>query len=131
MRIDKFIWAVRICKTRTIASEACKSGRIMLNGQNVKSSREVKVGDFFEVKRGAITRKFKVKELLKNRVSAKLVENYITDVTPQEELDKLEMIRISSQSNREKGLGRPTKKERRDIDRLFEYFGYDDDEEDD
>ena len=119
MRIDKFLWSVRIFKTRNVASEACKSGRVTMSGQFVKSSRAVKEGDVIEVKKNPIWRKYKVKKLLKNRVGAKLVEDYVLDLTPPEELEKLEIIRKTGVLSRPRGLGRPTKKERRDIDKLL------------
>ncbi|UZR93072.1 RNA-binding S4 domain-containing protein [Chondrinema litorale] len=119
MRIDKFLWSVRIFKTRNVAAEACKSGRVTMSGQFVKSSRAVKEGDVIEVKKTPIWRKFKVKKLLKSRVGAKLVDEYVQDLTPAEELEKLEIIRKSGILSRPRGLGRPTKKERRDIDKLL------------
>lgn len=119
MRIDKFLWSVRIFKTRTLASEACKLGRVTMGGQLVKSSRDIKEGDVIEVKKNPIWRKYKVKKLLKSRVGAKLVEAYVEDFTPKEELEKLEMIHKSGILSRPKGYGRPTKKERRDIGKLL------------
>ena len=119
MRIDKFLWSVRIFKTRTVASEACKSGRVTMSGQFVKSSRDVKEGDIIEVKKNPIWRKYKVKKLLKNRVGAKLVDEHVEDLTPKEELEKLEMIRKSGVLSRPRGYGRPTKKDRRDIEKLL------------
>ena len=119
MRIDKFLWSVRIFKTRTVASEACKSGRVTMSGQFVKSSRDVKEGDIMEVKKNPIWRKYKVKKLLKNRVGAKLVDEHVEDLTPKEELEKLEMIRKSGVLSRPRGYGRPTKKDRRDIEKLL------------
>lgn len=119
MRIDKFLWSVRIFKTRTVASEACKSGRVTMSGQFVKSSRDVKEGDIIEVKKNPIWRKYKVKKLLKSRVGAKLVEEHVEDLTPKEELEKLEMIRKSGILSRPRGYGRPTKKDRRDIEKLL------------
>jgi len=119
MRIDKFLWSVRVFKTRTVASEACKSGRVTMSGQFVKSSRDVKEGDIIEVKKNPIWRKYKVKKLLKNRVGAKLVDEHVEDLTPKEELEKLEMIRKSGILSRPRGYGRPTKKDRRDIEKLL------------
>ncbi len=119
MRIDKFLWSVRIFKTRTVASEACKSCRVTMSGQFVKSSRDVKEGDIIEVKKNPIWRKYKVKKLLKSRVGAKLVEEHVEDLTPKEELEKLEMIRKSGILSRPRGYGRPTKKDRRDIEKLL------------
>ncbi len=118
MRIDKFIWNVRIYKTRSKATAACKKSRVMINGDPVKPSREIQEGDIFEVRKKAVVYRFKVKKLLKNRVGAKLVENYIEDITPEEELLKLELEKLMPTFKRRKGEGRPTKKERRDLDKL-------------
>jgi len=115
MRIDKFTWAVRIFKTRTIASKACQKGKVKLNEKGVKPSRAISVGDVITVRKGPVLFTFKVKELLKNRVGAKLVEHYIENITSENELEKLELIRLSYKQNRSKGLGRPTKKDRREI----------------
>jgi len=116
IRIDKFIWAVRFYKTRSIGAEAVKTGQVLLNDSPVKASQNVKPGDIIKVKRNPIWRTYKVKSLLKNRVGAKLVDEYIEDCTPQAELDKLEMMKLMPGFDREKGAGRPTKKERRDLD---------------
>ena len=119
MRIDKFLWSVRIFKTRTVASEACKSNRVTMDGQFLKSSRDVKEGDVIEVKKNPIWRKYRVKKLLKSRVGAKLVSEYVEEITPKEELEKLELIKKSGILSRPRGLGRPTKKDRRDIEKLL------------
>ncbi len=116
IRIDKFIWAVRFYKTRSIGAEAVKTGQVLLNDSPVKASQNVKPGDIIKVKRNPIWRTYKVKSLLKNRVGAKLVDDYIEDCTPQAELEKLEMMKLMPGFDREKGAGRPTKKERRDLD---------------
>lgn len=118
IRIDKWLWAVRLFKTRNQAGEACKAGKIKINGMPVKSSREVKIDDVIEVNLKLITRTIKVIGLLKNRVGAKLVENYLEDLTPQEEFDKLKMKKDLNHEYRQSGIGRPTKKERRLIERL-------------
>lgn len=118
MRIDKFIWTVRFYKTRSIAADAIKSGQIMLNDHEAKPAQNVKPGDFIKVKRNPIWRTYRVKELLKNRVAAKLLETYIEDCTSPEEIEKLEMMKLMPGYDREKGTGRPTKKDRRDIDAL-------------
>jgi ribosome-associated heat shock protein Hsp15 len=122
VRIDKWLWAVRIFKTRSIASDKCKLGRIKINGALVKASREVSVDDVVSVQYNEYTRSVKVKNILKNRVGAKLVEQYLIDVTPQEEIEKLEIHRSMKTEFRPRGLGRPTKKERRTIDG-FKGFG--------
>ncbi|HKL40041.1 MAG TPA: S4 domain-containing protein [Cryomorphaceae bacterium] len=117
LRIDKFIWAVRLFKTRSISASEIKSGNILINEENIKASQSVKVGDVIKVKRNPIWRSYKVKELLKKRVGAKLVDQYITEVTPAEEIEKLEMMKMMPGFDRQKGQGRPTKRERRDIDK--------------
>ena len=120
-RIDKFTWAVRLFKTRNIAAEACKKGWILINSQRTKPSKEVKIDDIISVKSKSIFRKYKVIALLKSRVGAKLVENYITEITPQEDLFKLkvqsEFERIATPIRDKDKKGRPTKKERRDLDK--------------
>ncbi|MBN1340547.1 MAG: RNA-binding S4 domain-containing protein [Bacteroidales bacterium] len=118
VRIDKWLWAVRVFKTRNQASEACRTGKVKTGGQAAKPSRVVKPGDDIFVHVGPIIRSLRVKGLLKNRVGAKLVEDYLLDLTPQEEYDKLKMLRETNYEYREKGLGRPTKRQRRLIDRL-------------
>lgn len=116
VRIDKWLWAVRIFKTRTIAIDAIKMGRVTIGGQKVKPSRTVNVGDVIDVKKPPITYSFKVLALAENRMGAKLVPGFMENVTKREQLDLLEMNRISGFIDRAKGLGRPTKKDRRDID---------------
>lgn len=116
VRIDKWLWAVRIFKTRTIASDACKLGRVTINGQRIKPSKMVKVGEVIDVKKPPITYSFKVLALSENRMGAKLVPGFMENVTKKEQLDLLEMNRISGFIDRAKGLGRPTKKDRRDMD---------------
>ncbi len=121
IRIDKFLWAVRLYKTRSVSANAIKDDQVFLNENLVKPAQAVKVGDVVRIKRNPIWRSYQVKELLKNRVGAKLVENYIVEVTPQEEIDKLEMIKLMPGYDRKKGLGRPTKKERRDLNKFDEW----------
>ncbi len=116
VRIDKWLWAVRIFKTRTVASDAIKMGRVSISGQKVKPSRTVKVGEIIDVKKPPITYSFKVLALAENRMGAKLVPGFMENVTRPEQLELLEMNRISGFRDRAKGLGRPTKKDRRDID---------------
>ncbi len=118
VRIDKFLWAVRLYKTRSQAAEACKNGRILINDQPVKSSRIINKGDVFLLKKPPIIYIYKVKELLNNRVGAKLVADYLEDLTSEEELLKLELNSQTAYVKRDRGTGRPTKKERRDIDKL-------------
>ena len=116
VRIDKWMWAVRIFKTRTIASDTCKLGRVTINGQRVKPSKMVKIGEIIDVKKPPITYSFKVLALSENRMGAKLVPGFMENVTKKEQLDLLEMNRISGFIDRAKGMGRPTKKDRRDMD---------------
>jgi ribosome-associated heat shock protein Hsp15 len=118
LRLDKFIWAVRFYKTRSVAAEAVKSEQVMLNGTFGKPANNVKPGDEIAVKRNPIWRTYRVKALLKNRVGAKLVDGYIEDITPAEEIEKLEMMKLMPGYDRERGKGRPTKKERRELDDL-------------
>ncbi len=118
VRIDKWLWAVRLYKTRSQATEACKAGRIKIDDKAVKASREVKIAEIISFNKDGITRTVKVKELLKNRVGAKLVEIYMEDLTPQEEYDKQKMIKNRNFEYRGRGIGRPTKRDRRYIDKL-------------
>ena len=119
MRIDKFLWSVRIYKTRSLSAKACIAGKVKLNENSIKPSKAVVTGNTISVKKGPVEFKYKVNALLKSRVGAKLVENYIENITPKAELEKLEMIRLRYNLHREKGLGRPTKKDRREMDNLF------------
>jgi len=119
MRIDKFIWSVRIYKTRSLASKACIAGKVKLNEKAVKSSKPVVSGNTISVKKGPVEFKYQVIALLKSRVGAKLVGDYIENITPKAELEKLEMIRLRYNLYRAKGLGRPTKKDRREMDSFF------------
>ena len=118
MRIDKYIWAVRFYKTRSIAADAIKTGQVMVNDNMAKPAQSVKLGDIIKVKRNPIWRSYKVKEFLKNRVGAALLPSYIEECTPAEEIEKLEMMKLMPGYDREKGSGRPTKKERRKLDDL-------------
>lgn len=119
-RIDKFLWSVRLFKTRSKASEACKSKIVLMDDLPVKSSRTVKVGETFKIKNPPIYREYKIIQILGNRVGAKLVENYISEITSKEELNKLEIANQNIALQREKGTGRPTKKDRRDLNSFFE-----------
>ncbi|WP_319268760.1 RNA-binding S4 domain-containing protein [uncultured Draconibacterium sp.] len=121
VRIDKWLWAVRIFKTRSQATEACKKGHITIGDSIVKASREVQVGEIIKVRKSPITKSFKVLALSGKRMGAKLVDNFMEDVTPPEEIELLEMQKHMRWSTREKGTGRPTKKDRRDLDDFFEW----------
>lgn len=119
-RIDKWMWATRIFKTRTIATDACKKGRVLMGGNPVKPSRVVKEGDIINVRKPPVTYSFRVKALTANRLGAKLVPDYLENITPQSELDLLEVVKISGFIDRRKGLGRPTKREGRELSRFKE-----------
>ena len=129
VRLDKYLWAVRIFKTRSDAADAVRNNRVLVNDAYAKPSREVKVGDRITVKRTLVTYTYLVKGLIVNRQPAAKVPDYCIDVTPQSELDKLNKPRETIFVFRERGTGRPTKKERREIDALMDSFYYDDDEE--
>ena len=120
MRIDKYIWAIRVFKSRSLAATNCKAGKVWLNEELVKASREVKVNDIVKVRKGAIHFSWKILDLPRSRVGAKLVPDFAIEVTPQEEKDKMELIRLSYQSGRQKGLGRPTKKDRRTLKDFYD-----------
>lgn len=116
MRIDKFLWCVRYYKTRTIATEACKKGHIKVNGQTVKPSREVYATDKIELRKDQINYQLTVNDIPPNRVGPKLVDIYRTDTTPKEAFEATDLLKYAKAYYRKKGVGRPTKKDRRDID---------------
>jgi ribosome-associated heat shock protein Hsp15 len=116
-RIDKYLWAIRVYKTRALATEECKKGRVTINDMSVKPSRSVKAGEVIRVRKMPVVYAYRVIEPIQKRVGAKLVAQFAEDITPQEELDKLKM-QDDFFYKRERGAGRPTKKERRDLDRL-------------
>ncbi|MEF9931865.1 MAG: S4 domain-containing protein [Bacteroidales bacterium] len=120
VRIDKYLWSVRVFKTRSEAADACKSGKVAVNGQEAKSSRGIKKGDKITVRKGAIRYEYLVISLIDRRQGAQLVPQYALNVTPQSELDKLTAPNETVFLKRDRGAGRPTKKDRRDIDRLLE-----------
>ena len=122
IRIDKFLWAVRIYKTRSIASDECRKGRIIIKDVQVKPSRNVVANEIITVKKPPVTYTYRVIEPIENRVSAKLVGKYIDDLTPETEKARLDIRDPFGTIRRTKGTGRPTKKERRQIDRLHEDF---------
>ena len=128
IRLDKYLWAVRIFKTRSDAAEAIRNNRVLVNDSVCKPSREVRTGDIITVKRMPVTYRYKVLESVSSRQPAKNVAQYCLNITPQEELDKLSAPRETIFVFRNRGAGRPTKKERRDIDALMNAF-YDDDDE--
>lgn len=116
MRIDKMLWCIRQFKTRSLAAEACKKNRIYLYDDLVKPAKELTVGDEFTVQKEQIKYRFKILSFPKSRVAAKLLSLYIMNITPQEELDKSNMGFNEKNAYRERGSGRPTKKERRELD---------------
>ena len=116
MRIDKYLWSVRLFKTRTMATDACNGGKVKLHVNNVKPARELKAGDILEMKKGPITRRYRVLAFPVSRLAPKLVEQYLEDITPETEILKLESVKFVSVVRRDPGSGRPTKKERREID---------------
>ena len=120
IRIDKYLWAVRLFKTRSLATEACRAGRVKHNGEPVKASHEVTAGEIFELNIEQIHRTIQVKMPLGKRVGAKLVADYLTDLTPKEEYERIELARQFTFEKRERGVGRPTKRERREIEE-FKY----------
>lgn len=135
-RLDKWLWAARIYKTRSLAADACKNGRITINGAQAKPARTVKVGDKVGVKKSPITYTFRVKQAIEKRVGAKLLPDVLENITSPEQYDLLEMSRISGFVGRARGTGRPTKKDRRALDEfteetpmfLDEDFDFDEDE---
>lgn len=120
MRIDKYLWCTRYYKTRNIATTACKKGKIKVNDQVVKPSREVYPTDVIELRKNQINYKLIVNDIPANRVGAKLVDIYRTDVTPKEEFKTQEILKYSKDYYRKKGIGRPTKKDRRDIEDFYD-----------
>lgn len=122
VRIDKWLWAVRIFKTRSQATLACKSGKVRIIEAIVKPSHEVRLEQIISIRIGPLMKTVKVTGLLENRVSAKLVAGFMEDLTPPEEYDKLKANRNAGFEYRARGLGRPTKKERRDIEILKKYL---------
>lgn len=118
IRIDKWLWAVRLFKTRNIAAEACKGGKVKIDEKAVKPSRDIKVGDLISIQQTPIIKEVKVLQIIKNRVSAKLAVDSVEDITPKEEYDKLKMMNELNYERRDRGVGRPTKKERRTIGKL-------------
>ena len=128
IRLDKYLWAVRIFKTRSDAADAIRTNKVSVNGAWAKPSREVKIGDEIAVRKQQITYSYKVVDLVSSRQPAKNVPSYCLNTTPQEELDKLNVPRETIFVFRERGTGRPTKKERRDLDTLMDGIYYDDDE---
>ena len=120
VRVDKWLWAVRVFKTRSIATEACKKGRVSIGGVTIKPTRTIRVGEVITVRKPPIEYSFRVLQLLASRVGAKRVAEFMENVTPQAQYELLELQRVSGFVDRAKGLGRPTKKDRRDLDQFAE-----------
>lgn len=130
-RIDKWLWAARIFKTRSIAADACKNSRVTINGVNVKPSHMVKVGETVSVNKPPVIYSFRILQCIEQRVGAKLIPNIYENVTAPKQYEILEMSRISGFVDRARGTGRPTKKERRSLDAFIDpaLFGFDDDDD--
>jgi len=120
-RFDKYVWCVRLAKTRSQASEAISKGKIKLNNAQLKASREPKVGDTIQISKNTAVYSYKILQLLDKRIGAKLVEEYVIDVTPDDEKEKYRLYSLTQSVYRENGTGKPTKKDRRDINDFFEF----------
>ena len=118
LRIDKWLWEVRLFKSRSLATDACKAGKVKMDGSNVKASKEIKEGDLITVSLNPLFKTVRVKKFPKSRVNAKLVTDFMEDLTPQAEIDRVKMINETNIEYRHRGIGRPTKKQRRVIDQL-------------
>ncbi|PLX20720.1 MAG: RNA-binding protein [Salinivirgaceae bacterium] len=116
VRVDKWLWAVRVFKTRSLAADACKKSRVLIDGVAVKPGKTITEGTILDVRKPPVIYTFKVLQLSEKRMGAKLVSDFMEDLTPQEELDKLNFMRYNIDGYRQKGSGRPTKKERRNLD---------------
>lgn len=125
IRIDKYIWAIRCFKTRSEATEACKGNKVQIGGQPVKPSREVKIGDIIQVRKGPVQYTYKVLQIAENRMGAQLVPDFAENLTPESELARLKAPVETFFVRRERGTGRPTKKERRELDALWDEFDND------
>ncbi len=125
VRIDKYLWSIRVFKTRSEATDACKGGKIRVNGGDTKPSKTVKVGDIIVARKGAVTYTYRVIELIDKRQGARLVPNYAENLTPQEELDKLRAPVETFFLKRDRGAGRPTKKDRRQMESLWDNLSFD------
>ena len=125
VRIDKYLWSIRVYKTRSEATAACKGGKIRLNGGDVKPSKTVKLGDVLVARKGPVTYTYRILQLIDKRQGAKLVPNYAENLTPQEELDKLRAPVETFFLKRDRGTGRPTKKDRRQMDSLWGNLSFD------
>lgn len=133
VRIDKYLWAIRVFKTRTDATDACKGGKVKIGTVNAKPSRDVQVGEVIAVRKGAVTFTYKVLQLVDHRLGAKLVPDYAENLTPESEIEKLRAPVESFFLTRDRGAGRPTKKDRREIEQIWDAIDFtsfpDDDDE--
>ena len=120
IRIDKWLWAVRLFKTRSLAAEACKKGKIIVQNRPVKPSKNIAIGDIIQIRRNPIVYSFEVLNVSQNRMGAKLVPQFMAHVTTPDQLALLEILKLEEKNKRTKGLGRPTKKERRDLDEFVD-----------
>ncbi|TCI84841.1 RNA-binding S4 domain-containing protein [Tenacibaculum sp. M341] len=120
MRVDKYLWCIRLFKTRSIATNACKKGQVKIDDKNLKPSREIYGGEIIQVRKNQINYKIRVIDIPESRVGAKLVDLYRKDITPKEEFEKTELLKYSKDYYRKKGTGRPTKKDRRDIEEYYD-----------
>ena len=121
-RIDKWLWAVRIYKTRAMATEACAGGKVKIDGNTVKASRKIQPGDIVQARKGVVKYVYKIRRIAEKRMGAKLVNDFLEDMTPEDELAKLKSVQKQPVHTREKGEGRPTKRERRKMDKYREKF---------
>lgn len=124
VRIDKYLWAIRVFKTRTDATDACKGGKVKIGTVNAKPSREVQVGEVIDVRKGAVTFTYKVLQLTDHRLGAKLVPDYAQNLTPESEMEKLRAPVESFFLTRDRGAGRPTKKDRREIEQIWDAIDF-------
>lgn len=121
VRIDKWLWAVRLFKTRSLAADYCENNKVSISGQTVKASRMLKKGDIISVRKGAFTVQFEVLDVSDKRMGAKLVSDFYKDITPADELERMKTFAIAARAYRNPGEGRPTKKERRDLDDFLDW----------
>jgi hypothetical protein len=129
VRIDRYLWAIRVYKTRSEATDACKGNKVKVGGVNAKPSKMIKVGDVVEVRKGSVAYTYRVKSLIQNRVGAKLVSDFAENLTPEAELEKLKAPVETFFLKRDRGTGRPTKKDRREMEALWDNVDYSDAEE--
>lgn len=120
MRIDKYLWCIRLFKTRNMATEACKKGHVKINDSNAKPAKEIFGNEIINIRKNQMNYEIEVIDIPKSRVGAKLVDLYRKDITPKEELERLDLLKFAKNHHRKKGTGRPTKRDRRDIDEYYE-----------